>query len=124
MTDTRRRYPVVYMLHGFTGNSLGWLNTPTFGAPNVPQRFESLLKKGECGEMILVFPDGFTAMGGSQYVNSTATGRYEDYVIEDLIPFIDQKYRTIATGQGAAWQANQAVAMARYAWRCFTPKLS
>ncbi len=117
--DTTRRYPVVYLLHGFTGNSLGWLNAPTFGVPNVPQRFERLLKQGDCGEMILVFPDGFTAMGGSQYVNSAATGRYEDYVIEDLIPYIDQKYRTIATreGRGVAGKSSGGFGAVRLAMR-------
>lgn len=100
--DTARRYPVVYLLHGFTGTSLGWLNAPTFNGLNVPQRYERLVKQGTIGEMILVFPDGFTAMGGSQYLNSAATGRYEDYLIQDLIPYIDQKFRTVGTRDGRA----------------------
>jgi enterochelin esterase family protein len=45
--------------------------------------------------MILVFPDGFNSLGGSQYMNSVATGRYEDYIINDLIPYIDGKFRTL-----------------------------
>ncbi len=95
-----KRYPVVYLLHGFTGNSEMWLNVNTFFTPTVPQRYERLITSGEIGEMILVFPDGYTGLGGSQYLNSIATGRYEDYIIQDLIPYIDAKYRTIGTREG------------------------
>lgn len=89
-----RRYPVVYMLHGFTGNSSMWLNVSSFYTPTVPDRFERLINEGKSGEMILVFVDGYCLYGGSQYVNSAATGRYEDYIIQDLVPYIDQNFRT------------------------------
>ena len=89
-----RRYPVVFMLHGFTGNSEMWLNVNSFYTPNVPQRYEKLIQSGDIGEMILVFPDGYTGFGGSQYLNSSATGRYEDYIIQDLVPYIDSRFRT------------------------------
>jgi S-formylglutathione hydrolase FrmB len=46
--------------------------------------------------MIAVMPDCFTYYGGSQYINSTATGRYEDYLTEELVPFVDENFRTIA----------------------------
>ncbi|HYO90759.1 MAG TPA: alpha/beta hydrolase-fold protein, partial [Pyrinomonadaceae bacterium] len=46
-------------------------------------------------EMIVVMPDCFTRLGGSQYINSTATGRYEDYLIEEVVPFVDARFRTI-----------------------------
>ncbi len=89
-----RKYPVVYLLHGFTGNSMMWLNTNMFYTPTVPERFERLTRENRCGEMILVLVDGYSALGGSQYVNSSATGNYEDFVVKDLVPFIDGKYRT------------------------------
>lgn len=100
-SEPARRYPVVFMLHGFTGNSSMWLNTNTFYTPTVPERFERLVNTQRAGEMILVFVDGYCGLGGSQYVNSDATGYYEDYVINDLVPFIDQKFRTLGSGSRA-----------------------
>jgi enterochelin esterase family protein len=45
--------------------------------------------------MIAVLPDCFTRYGGSQYVNSSATGNYEDYLTEEIIPFVDEQFSTI-----------------------------
>jgi len=97
-----KTYPVVFMLHGFTGNSMMWLNTSSFYSPNVAQRFENLIAEGKSGEMLLVFVDGYNGMVGSQYLNSTATGRYEDYIIQDLVPYIDAKFRTQGRREGRA----------------------
>jgi enterochelin esterase family protein len=97
-----KHYPVVFMLHGYSGNSLMWLNTNMFYQPTVPERFEQLIKAGKSGEMILVFVDGFNGLGCSQYLNSPASGRYEDYVIQDLVPYIDSKFRTAGTREGRA----------------------
>lgn len=114
-----RRYPVVYMLHGFTGNSQMWLNVNSFYTPTVPERFEKIIADGQAGDMILVFVDGFNAYGGSQYLNSTATGRYEDYVIDDLIPFIDAKFRTDAQREkrGVAGKSSGGYGAVRLAMR-------
>ncbi len=101
-TTPEKRYPVVFMLHGFTGNSLMWLNTNGFYAPTVPERFERMIGEGKSGEMILVFVDGYNGLGGSQYLNSAATGRYEDFVIQDLVPFVDAKFRTVGSREGRA----------------------
>ena len=101
-TEPEQRYPVVYLLHGFTGNSLMWLNVNSFYTPTVPERFERLIAEKRCGEMILVLVDGYCGLGGSQYVNSPATGNYEDFLIEDLIPYIDGKFRTINSAAGRA----------------------
>jgi len=91
--DSRRRFPVVYLLTGFMGRGRMMLND-TAWAESIDERFERLIAAG-CEEMILVLPDGFTRFGGSQYVNSTATGRYEDHLIQELVPWIDSKYRTL-----------------------------
>jgi enterochelin esterase family protein len=48
--------------------------------------------------MILAFPDAFTRYGGSQYLNSSAVGRYHDYIVEELVPFVDQSLRTLPDG--------------------------
>jgi S-formylglutathione hydrolase FrmB len=47
--------------------------------------------------VIMVFPDCFTALGGNQYVNSSAVGRYADYLTKEIVPFIDREFRTLAS---------------------------
>jgi hypothetical protein len=50
----------------------------------------------EDGPAIIVFPDCFTALGGNQYVNSSAIGNYADYLTREIIPFVDREFRTLA----------------------------
>ena len=89
-----RRYPVVFVLSGFTGRGRMLLNDNPW-SPSLPDRCDALMSGGRCGELILVMPDCFTRYGGSQYVNSTASGRYEDHVIEELVPWADRAFRTL-----------------------------
>ncbi len=92
--DLDRRFPVIYCLTGFTGTGAMFLNIEPW-TPNLPQRFESLLDAGRAVEAILVMPDCFTRLGGSQYIDSTATGRYDAYLTEEIVPFVDSRYRTL-----------------------------
>src|SRR5436309_13148632 len=80
-----RRYPVIVGLAGFTGRGMMMLNDSAWG-PHLTQRLEALYAAG-MPYAIIILPDCFTRYGGSQYINSSATGRYEDYVIEELIPW-------------------------------------
>jgi S-formylglutathione hydrolase FrmB len=89
-----RQYPVAYVLSGFTGRGRMLLNDNPW-SPSLPDRFDRLIAAGS-EEMILVMPDCFTRFGGSQYLNSSALGRYEDHVVEELVPWIDGRYRTLA----------------------------
>ena len=88
-----RRYPVVYLLTGFTGRGTFMLNDSAFDE-TIRERLDRLIDTGEIQPLIVVLPDGFTRYGGSQYLNSSATGRYEDHLIDELLPYIDHKYRT------------------------------
>lgn len=90
-----RRYPVVYWLHGFTGIGLSSINRSLW-TPSLPQLMDRVIRDG-APEAILVMPDGATRYGGSQYLNSPATGRYEDHIITELVPYIDRTYRTKAS---------------------------
>jgi enterochelin esterase family protein len=63
------------------------------------QRMDQLIASGT-PEMILVFPDCFTKYGGSQYCDSIATGAYRSYLLREVIPFVDSKFRTIARREG------------------------
>lgn len=89
------RYPTVYLLTGFTGRGRFMLNDSAFDEP-IQERLDRLLTTGTIQPMIVVMPDGFTRYGGSQYLNSSATGRYEDHLIQEVVPHIDQHYRTKA----------------------------
>lgn len=100
-TARGRRYPVLYYLPGFTGTSRGALNYNPW-KENVAERFDRLIGEGKCPEAILVIADGFTAYGGSQYLNSTATGRYEDFLVYEVVGYIDDKHSTVRHPEGRA----------------------
>ena len=89
-----RRFPVLYDLVGFTGSGLAHTNWQPFG-DNVPERVARLIHDGKMGPVIVVLPDCFTALGGNQYVNSTAIGRYAVYLTGELVPFVDRQFRTL-----------------------------
>jgi S-formylglutathione hydrolase FrmB len=94
---SEKRYPVIYGLTGFTGSGLSMLNFAAW-QPNLPQRIDRLIAEGKLAPAIYVLPDCFTRYGGSQYLNSIAIGRYEDYVIDEIVPYIDRAYRTAGRG--------------------------
>ena len=92
--DENKSYPTVYCLTGFTGRGLMLLNDSAF-SPNLAQRMDKLISENKIKPMIVVMPDCFTYYGGSQYINSSATGDYEDYLTREIVPFVDENFRTI-----------------------------
>ena len=91
-----RRFPVLFDLVGFSGSGLAHTGWRPF-SDNVPERVARLIHDRRMGPTILVFPDCFTALGGNQYVNSSAVGNYADYLTRELIPFVDREFRTLAS---------------------------
>lgn len=89
-----KRYPTVYVLVGFTGRGSMLLNDHAF-QPNFAERMDKLIGEGKIKPMIAVLPDCFTRYGGAQYINSSATGDYEDYLTEEVVSFVDENFRTI-----------------------------
>jgi hypothetical protein len=90
-----KRFPVLFDLVGFTASGrahTAWRNFEE----NVPERAARLVHEGKLKPVIIVFPDCFTAYGGNQYVNSSAIGRYADYLTRELVPFVDRELRTLA----------------------------
>lgn len=90
-----KSYPAVYCLTGFTGRGKMLLNDNAF-TPNLAERMDRLIAGGTIEPMIVVMPDCFTYYGGSQYINSTATGRYEDYLTDEIVAYVDSHFRTVA----------------------------
>jgi hypothetical protein len=97
----RRRFPVMVDLVGFTGSGLAHANWKPFG-DNVPERAARLIHERKMGPAIFVLPDCFTALGGNQYVNSSAIGRYADYLTREIVPFVDREFRTLASRESRA----------------------
>jgi S-formylglutathione hydrolase FrmB len=96
-TDRNRRYPVVYLLHGYIGNDLGYFG-PTGRQLHVIA--ERVFASGAAREMILVMPNCYNTYAGCMYSNSVTTGNWEGYVADDLVAYMDKNYRTIATREG------------------------
>lgn len=86
-----KRYPVIYYLTGL-GVQLGSEN----GYPLLRKAMDAALANRKTGEMILVTVSGFNALGGSFYANSPVTGNWEDFVVRDVVGYVDAHYRTLA----------------------------
>jgi enterochelin esterase-like enzyme len=94
-------YPLFVDLVGFTGSGPNHLACLAF-EENVPQRLDRLIAAGKMGPVIAVFPDCFTSLGGNQYINSVAMGHWEDYLLGDVIPRVEEDFRL---RRGAAHRA-------------------
>jgi len=88
-----RRYPVVLLLTGFTGLGESPFQRQAFGEA-LHERLDRLIAAKKVPPMIVACPDCMTALGGSQYVNSSAVGRYETFVVQEVVPFLDRRFRT------------------------------
>ena len=88
-TDESRRYPTVYVIQGMTGIANAWFNVEPF-ATSYPDRIEALAP-----EAVVVLVDAFTAIGGSQFVDSPAIGRYHTYLCDEIVPYVDASFPTI-----------------------------
>jgi hypothetical protein len=93
--DSDRRLPSIYLLQGFFGQLDQWLarNPP---APTMIERLDAMFAAGDCPPAAIVFVDAWTSRGGSQFLNSTSTGRYLDYLCDEVVPFVDERYPTLA----------------------------
>jgi S-formylglutathione hydrolase FrmB len=89
-----QRFPVIYVLAGHGGSGPLMLNVPAWGE-SFPERIDRLIRSGAMEPVIAVLPDCWTIFGGAQYLNSSALGPYEDYLTDELIPYVDAHYRTL-----------------------------
>ncbi len=88
--DPTRRYPVVYALHGYSLGAEQWL-----GELHMPQTAEGAFANG-VPEMIIVFPSSRNEHNGAFYANSPTTGNFENWIADELVDYVDARYRTLA----------------------------
>jgi S-formylglutathione hydrolase FrmB len=94
-TSPSKRFPALYLLHGFTGHINAWTKNGYQGMSLRPL-MDGMIKGGKIREMIVVVPNGGNAYGGGFYTNSNVAGNWEDYIYRDLVGYIDANYRTLA----------------------------
>lgn len=96
--QSKKKYNIgIIFLQGFGSNSYSFFNTDPF-VENIKDKMDRLIREKKCGPMILIFPDCFTKLGGNQYINSVATGNYEDYIIKEIVPYVQQTYNITCFG--------------------------
>jgi pimeloyl-ACP methyl ester carboxylesterase len=93
--------PTVTFLHGFGGSGRGWLNVSTF-QPTVPERIDAQVAAGALPPFVAVFPDGATALGGTQWTDAPAVGRYQSYVAEDVVAAVEARLGTVPRREARA----------------------
>jgi hypothetical protein len=94
--DPEQRYPTVYVIQGYTGAAPMWHNRSPF-SPTFPEAADALFAGGGAPACVLVFVDAWTSYGGSQFVDSPAIGPYHSYLCDEVVPFVDARYRTLAS---------------------------
>jgi S-formylglutathione hydrolase FrmB len=83
------------MIQGLTGQLDMWRNRSAFRL-NFPELADQLFGRGEAPPCILVWVDAWTSYGGSQFLDSPGTGRYHTYLCDEVVPWVDEHYRTLA----------------------------
>jgi S-formylglutathione hydrolase len=91
--DQARRYPTVYLLHGYGGRD----DTFNGRLANLPGSADRLAAAQGFSELIVVTPNAFSLHKGSFYSSSVTSGDWESFVAQDLVAYMDDHYRTIPT---------------------------
>ena len=117
--DESQRYPTIYMLHYYSGRAT-FLVEPQDFEPRVIDRIDSLFADVDVPPAIVVVPDAWTRYGGAQWINSVSTGPYMDYLCDEVVPFVEDRYRTLGdkehrgvTGHSSGGYAAMVLSMLR-----------
>jgi S-formylglutathione hydrolase FrmB len=113
------KYPTVYLIQGFTGQVDMWFNRSPF-EPNMIERVDDLFSRSDTPPALVVFVDAWTSYGGSQFINSVATGPYMDYLCDEVVPFIEAEFPAVPdrhhrgiTGKSSGGYGSMVVPMLR-----------
>jgi hypothetical protein len=99
--DPTVRYPSVYVIQGYTGHLSMWANRSPYRQPFV-ETADAVFATGEAPGCVVVYVDAWTTYGGSQFVDSPGTGPYHSYLCNEVVPWVDARYRTIADRESRA----------------------
>jgi Putative esterase len=89
-----RRYPAVYVIQGYTGHLAMWRNRSAYRQP-FTETADAVFARGDAPPAIVIYVDAWTRYGGSQFVDSPGTGRYHSYLCDEIVPWVDGRYRTM-----------------------------
>jgi S-formylglutathione hydrolase FrmB len=96
-----RRFPAVYVIQGYTGHLAMWRNRTPYRQP-FPEAADQVFASQQAAPAIVVYVDAWTAYGGSQFVDSPGTGRYHTYLCDEVVAWVDARYRTLAAREHRA----------------------
>ncbi|WP_117214979.1 alpha/beta hydrolase [Allorhizocola rhizosphaerae] len=99
--DDDTRYPVVYVIQGYMGHVAMWANRSAYRKTFIEDA-DDVFASGQAPGCIVVYVDAWTAYGGSQFVDSPGTGRYHSYLCDEVVPWVDARYRTIPDRESRA----------------------
>jgi enterochelin esterase-like enzyme len=100
-SESAAPYPALWDLAAYTSSGPAHLNWRNQGE-NLKQRLDRLIGLGKMDPVVVVIPDCYTSLGGNQYVNSPAVGRYADYLCAELLPFVDENLNVFKHRSGRA----------------------
>src|SRR6202171_964562 len=83
--------PLLVDLVGFTGSGLSHTNWVGF-RENLPERLDRLIGEQRMPPVVVAFPDCFTRLGGTQYINSASVGAWEDFLLQEMLPAIEERF--------------------------------
>lgn len=106
-SSSAARIPAIYLLQGFTGQLDMWRNRSPF-EPTIVERLDRMFAAEELPPAVLVFVDAWTSLGGSQFIDSTATGPYMSYLCDEIVPFVDERFPTMAAREQRAVQGKSS----------------
>ncbi len=95
---TGERLPLLVDLVGFTGSGLSHTNWSGF-RENLPERLDRLIGEQIMPPVVVAFPDCFTRLGGNQYINSASMGAWEDFLLGEMLPAIEQRFNCGGAGR-------------------------
>lgn len=95
--DPDRPTPAILALAGFTGTGASLFNVDPLGE-DLARRLDRLILSGACPPVVVAAPDCFTRLGGNQYINSAGTGRYDDFLVGEVLPAVGRTTRVSAWG--------------------------
>ena len=100
-------YPAVWSIQGMTGQIDMWRNRSPYSSTFI-EDVDRLIAAGECRPVVVPMPDCWTAYGGSQFLDSAGTGNYLTYLCDELVPFVDERFNTVAGRDSRAVQGKSS----------------